>query len=216
MKYIIILILLYLSTIDGYGQKDGKRNYATVNLASFFSPYHRTIDLAMGRKFRSKYHLEIGAAIILPGGNWGDGEVGRENGKGIIIKIEPKIVLFQKYDEEGELLKFILSTRIYRTSHDYVSARYETINLEKIVRYNVNSRVWGFTPYFGFYIEGNLTYFEPSIGYGIRRLNINNNLNGKVSDLSRQYRFNNRFEPEEIGTYTRGSLSANLKFGLRF
>lgn len=216
VKYIIILILIHFSTIDGFCQQKGKRNYATINLASFVSPYHRTIDLAIARNYRNKVHLEVGAAIILPGGNWSENEVGRENGKGVVLKIEPKIVLFQRVDKDGELLNFFSSTRMYRTIHDYVSARYETIEAENIVRYNVNSRVWGLIPHFGFFIENSWIHFEASIGYGIRRLKINNDLNGKVSDLSRIYRFNSRFEPEEIGSYTRGSLSVNFKFGIRF
>jgi hypothetical protein len=216
MKLInIILLVQFISSISIAQSKDYK-NHITFNPASFYSPYHRNIDLSIGRKINSDFLMEVGIATIIPGGNWSDGEVGREDGKGIILKLEPKFRFNKRIDNQGDLLNYFISLRTYRTFHNYTSSRYEDDSINSIVKYKVESRVWGFIPHVGFYSELGRLYTEPSIGYGIRKLSISNDFNGDISELSEIFRFNKRFEPEENGNYIRGSISLSLKLGIRF
>ncbi|HMS67945.1 MAG TPA: hypothetical protein PKD18_07395 [Saprospiraceae bacterium] len=153
-------------------------------------------------------HLEIGYSQILDVGDWSTEPVGRENDKGGILKLESKFIVSQK--------NHFISLKKYRTWHDYESIRYLDINSTDLVKYNVNSRVFGIIPQYGFLSLENRFHFEVSVGYGLRILNIKNDYPGNIYNLSRSYRINERFEPEQNGTYYRGSIALNFKIGYCF
>jgi len=217
MRTILIGIFFLLKVSVSFSQENNFKNYITLNLLTYMSPYHANIDLSYGRMITSKFHLEVGVAPIIPGGFWTGGDVGREKDNGLILKVEPKYLIYYGIDEEKKMQGgYFISSRVYRTNHNYVSTRFENNDLEDIVNYNVNSSVWGFMPLFGIISQSERYHAEFSAGYGVRKLEISNDYEGNIDDLSILYRLNKRFEPENNGNYIRGSISVNFKIGFRF
>ena len=216
MKFLLIVLLNIVLSSVAICQKPYPSNYVTTNITSYVSPYHRNIEINYTRIVSSQFHLEAGIGIIKQGGYWSGDIVGRENDKGVILKLEPKLVIFKNEAPIGEKHEFYVSAKIYRTYHNYTSTRYQNDDLENIIRYNVKSRVWGFVPHIGINIQIRKIHIEPSLGYGLRRLNIRNDYNGDIKELSGRYRLIHRYEPESNGKYFRGSISINLKLGFRF
>lgn len=215
-RNIILVIIISILCIESYAQDSNHKNYVNINFISFLSPYHKVIDLSIGREISKMIHFEIGYSIILAGGDWGTDPVGREEDTGGIVKLETKFVIFQITDGNNDLLNHFISLKKYRTWHNYVSLRYKDLNSDDISKYNVSSKVFGLIPQYGFFIQENRLHFEASAGYGIRKLQITNDYSGDIDSLSKQYRLNERFEPEKNGVYYRGSIALSFKFGFRF
>ena len=218
--FLCLVLPNYLFTPSLYAQETGIIQSNSISFMNIYNPY-LTVEYNHG--FNDWFRLNTSIGVILPTDAWivngtdSSKNVRKHNGRGFRLALESQFILKSTgstYLSSGKDMYYI-GIETYFSKYNYISERLIANLSKQTRRYNVESDVLGVNIMFGsMFFTGQRLTMSMSAGFGIRYLNVKNDLGVPVNSLGVFYRFSDVVEPEENGRYLRYAIPFNFKIGI--
>ena len=189
-------------------------------MISWMNIHNPYIPIEYNRKVTDRLRINTSLGFILSKDGWAGGytdstkNMKKHNSRGLRLSIEPQFFFksVERAADTGNFYNYYIGLDFNVTQYKYISERAisDISNLTR--RYNVNSQCLGLNLLFGsHFMTDERAMMSSSAGFGIRYLNVKNDLDVPVSSLYGIYRLGEASEVEENGKHIRFTVSLNMR-----